>query len=30
VARDARAFFAERLFRDLDDDFLALLQHVGN
>jgi hypothetical protein len=30
VARDARAFFAERLFGDLDDDFLALLQHVGN
>ena len=30
VAGDARAFFAERLFGDLDDDFLALLQHVGN
>ena len=28
VAGDARAFFAQRLFRDLDDDFLALLQHV--
>ena len=30
VAGDARAFFAERLFGDLDDDLLALLQHVGN
>jgi hypothetical protein len=30
VAGDARAFFAERLLGDLDDDFLALLQHVGN
>src|ERR1700677_4239813 len=30
VARDARAFFAQRLLGDLDDDFLALLQHVGN
>ena len=30
VARDARAFLAERLFGDLDDDFLALLQHVGD
>ena len=30
VAGDARAFFAERLFGDLDDDFLALLQKVGN
>ena len=30
VARDARALFAERLLRDLHDDFLALLQHVGN
>jgi hypothetical protein len=30
VARDARAFLAERLFGDLDDDFLALLQQVGN
>ena len=28
VAGDARALLAERLFRDLDDDFLALLQHV--
>src|ERR1700689_2971100 len=30
VARDARAFLAQRLLGDLDDDFLALLQHVGN
>ena len=30
VAGDARAFLAERLFGDLDDDFLALLQQVGN
>jgi hypothetical protein len=30
VAGDARAFLAERLFGDLDNDFLALLQHVGN
>ena len=28
VAGDARALFAERLLGDLDDDFLALLQHV--
>src|SRR5208283_576486 len=28
VAGDARALLAERLFRDLDDDFLALLEHV--
>ena len=30
VAGDARAFFAERLLGDLDDDFLALLQHVSD
>ena len=30
VAGDARAFLAERLLGDLDDDFLALLQHFGN
>ena len=28
VAGDARALLAERLLGDLDDDFLALLQHV--
>ena len=30
VAGDARALFAERLFCDLDDDFLARLQHFRN
>ena len=30
MARDARAFLAQRLFRNLNDDFLALLQHVRN
>ena len=30
VAGDARAFLAERLLGDLDDDFLALLEHVGD
>ncbi len=30
VAGDARAFLAERLFGDLHDDFLPLLEHVGN
>src|SRR6267154_4195073 len=30
VAGDARAFFAERLLGDLDDDVLAGLQHFGN
>src|SRR6201997_2189795 len=30
VTRDACAFFAERLFGDLDDDFLPLFQQVGN
>ena len=28
VAGDARAFLAERFLGDLDDDFLALLEHV--
>src|SRR6266436_8290072 len=30
VASDARAFFAERLLGDLDDDVLAGLQHFRN
>src|ERR1700722_8548728 len=30
VAGDACALFAQRLFGDLYDDFLALLQHVGD
>src|SRR5579872_7483481 len=30
VARDARALLAERLLRDLHDDFLSLLQEIGN
>ncbi len=30
VAGDARAFLAERLLGDLDDDVLAGLQHLGN
>src|ERR1700684_3367658 len=30
VASDARALLAQRLFSDLNDDFLSLLQHVGN
>ena len=30
VTSDACSLFAERLFRDLNDDFLALLQEIGN
>src|SRR5579872_1458304 len=30
VAGDARAFLAERLFRDLNDDFLSGFQQIGN
>ena len=30
VTGDARALFAERLFGDLDDDLLALLEEIGN
>src|SRR5580704_12991903 len=30
VAGDTRALFAERLFGDLDDDFLSLLQRIGD
>ena len=30
VAGDARAFFAQRFLGDLNDDFLARLQHFGN
>src|ERR1700683_4866141 len=30
VAGDARALLAQRLFGDLNDDFLPLLQHVGD
>ena len=30
VTRDARAFFAERLFGDLDDDILTGLEHFRN
>ena len=30
VRRDARALLAERLLRDLDDDFLAFLQQVAD
>ncbi len=30
VAGDARALLAKRFFRDLDDNFLALLQEIGD
>ena len=30
VAGDARSFFPERLLRDLDDDFLTLLEQFGD
>jgi len=30
VARDARAFLADRLFRDLDEDFLPLFQQIAD